>query len=220
MKKNIFKGIINGQEFDNVKDYNTRMNELMSAGQDIEASTSTQIIDVEEECEEKCEACEEVAPVPDMIPVFSGTNYESVGAYLDDVVTDNSDENEKMLDNLERYLIDNHNLITEKLIKMDHHARKNYKRELQEVLDVINKVHASNEASLANIESKYEVLNTGANVLELLTTEYSNLINEIDKMNGRTFTHEKCNSDTACKVPDVEKVKELTTVLRHLLGLE
>lgn len=215
MKKNIFKGIINGQEFDNVKDYNTRMNELMSTGQDIQASTSTQIVDVEDECEEKCEVREEVVPTPDMIPVFGSTNYESVGAYLDDVVTDNGEENEKMLDNLERYLIDNHNLITEKLIKMDVHARKNYKRELQEILAVIKKVHTSNEASLANIESKYEVLRAGADVLELLTTEYSNLINEIDNLNIRTFT-----PDTACKVPDNEKVKELATALLHLLGVQ
>lgn len=220
MKRNIFKGIINGQEFDNVKDYNTRMNELMGSGQAINASTSTQIVDVEEECEEKCEACEETTPTPDMIPVFGSTNYESVGAYLDDVVTDNGEQNEKMLDNLERYLIDNHNLISEKLIKMDRLARKNYARELQEILNVINKVQASNEASIANIESKYEVLRAGADVLELLTTEYGNLIKEIDDLNNRTFTPETCNSDAACKVPDGEKVKELATALLHLLGVQ
>ena len=219
MKKSIFKGIINGQEFDNVNDYNVRMNELMSAGQAIEASTSTQVVDTDE----KGKACvkrEEVAPVPDMIPVFGGTKYESVGAYLDDVVTDNGEENEKMLDNLERYLIDNHNLISEKLVKMDGHARKNYGRELSEILNVINKVQTSNEASIANIESKYEVLRAGADVLELLTTEYGNLIKEIDDLNNRTFTPETCNSDTACKVPDSEKVKELATALLHLLGVQ
>lgn len=219
MKKSIFKGIINGQEFDNVNDYNTRMNELMSAGQAIEASTSTQVVDTDE----KGKACvkrEEVAPTPDMIPVFGSTKYESVGAYLDDVVTDNGEENEKMLDNLERYLIDNHNLISEKLVKMDGHARKNYARELSEILNVINKVQASNEASIANIESKYEVLRAGADVLELLSTEYGNLIKEIDDLNNRTFTPETCNSDAACKVPDSEKVKELATALLHLLGVQ
>lgn len=219
MKKSIFKGIINGQEFDNVKDYNARMNELMSTGQAINASTSTQVVDTDEKGE-VCVKREEVDPIPDMIPVFGGTNYESVGAYLDDVVTDNGEENEKMLDNLERYLIDNHNLISEKLVKMDGHARKNYGCELQEILNVINKVQASNEASIANIESKYEVLRAGADVLELLTTEYGNLIKEIDDLNNRTFTPETCNSDAACKVPDAEKVKELATALLHLLGVQ
>lgn len=217
MKKNIFKGVINGQEFDNVKDYNARMNELMSTNQVINASTSTQVVDFDDN--NKNEVCEKFTPTPDMIPVFGGKTYESVGAYLDDVVTDNSDENEKMLDNLERYLIDNHNLISEKLIEMDHHARKNYRRELQEILRVINEVHTSNEASLANIESKYEVLNTGANVLELLTTEYSNLINEIDDLNKRTFAHETGNSDAIRNMPDNEKVKAMAAALLQLLGL-
>lgn len=219
MKKSIFKGIINGQEFDNVNDYNVRMNELMSAGQAIEASTSTQVVDTDEKGE-VCAKRKEADPTPDMIPVFGGTKYESVGAYLDDVVTDNGEENEKMLDNLERYLIDNHNLITEKLIKMDNHARKNYGHELREILNVINKVQASNEASIANIESKYEVLRAGADVLELLSTEYGNLIKEIDDLNNRTFTPETCNSDAVCKVPDSEKVKELATALLHLLGVQ
>lgn len=219
MKKSIFKGIINGQEFGNVNDYNTRMNELMSTGQAINASTSTQIVDTDEKGE-VCVKREEVDPTPDMIPVFGGTKYESVSAYLDDVVTDNGEENEKMLDNLERYLIDNHNLISEKLVKMDGHARKNYGRELQEILNVINKVQASNEASIANIESKYEVLRAGADVLELLTTEYGNLIKEIDDLNNRTFTPETRNSDAVCKVPDAEKVKELATALLHLLGVQ
>ena len=217
MKKSIFKGIINGQEFDNVNDYNTRMNELMSTGRAINASTSTQVIDTDE----KGEVCvkREEDPTPDMIPVFGGTKYESVGAYLDDVVTDNGEENEKMLDNLERYLIDNHNLISEKLVKMDGHARKNYGRELSEILNVINKVQASNEASIANIESKYEVLRAGADVLELLSTEYGNLIKEIDDLNNRTFTHETHNPGTAYKMPDNEKVKELAIDFMKSLGL-
>ena len=219
MKKSIFKGIINGQEFDNVNDYNARMNELMSTGQAINASTSTQVIDTDEKGE-VCVKREEADPTPDMIPVFGGTKYESVGAYLDDVVTDNGEENEKMLDNLERYLIDNHNLISEKLVKMDGHARKNYGRELSEILNVINKVQASNEASIANIESKYEVLRAGADVLELLSTEYGNLIKEIDDLNNRTFTHETHNPGTAYKMPDNEKVKELATALLHLLGVQ
>ena len=218
MKKSIFKGIINGQEFDNVNDYNARMNELMSAGQAIEASTSTQVVDTDEKGE-VCAKREGVAPTPDMIPIFGGSNYASVSAYLDDVVTDDGDENEKMLDNLECYLIDNHNLISEKLVKMDGHARKNYERELQEIFKVINRVQESNKTSIANIESKYEVLRAGADVLELLSTEYGNLIKEIDDLNNRTFTPETCNSDAVCKVPDSEKVKELAIDFMKSLGL-
>ena len=221
MKKSIFKGIINGQEFDNVNDYNARMNELMSTGQTIEASTSTQIVDVDDNagCEQKCVVEEETTPTPDMIPVFGGSNYSSVSAYLDDVVTDDGDENEKMLDNLSHYLLENHNLITAKLIKMDAHARKHYQRELQEIFKVINRVQESNKASIANIEPKYEVLRAGANVLELLTAEYSNILDEIDKLNDRTFAADPDNSDTTTKVRDKEELKKLAIDFMKSLGL-
>ena len=46
MRKLVFKGIINGKEFDNVQDYNTEMNKLLSSGEtNISASSSTSVID-------------------------------------------------------------------------------------------------------------------------------------------------------------------------------
>ena len=46
MRKLVFKGIINGKEFDNVQDYNTEMNRLLSSGEtNISASSSTSVVD-------------------------------------------------------------------------------------------------------------------------------------------------------------------------------
>ena len=45
MKKVIFKGVINGKEFDNVKDYNDEMTKLLGKGGTISASSSTEIVD-------------------------------------------------------------------------------------------------------------------------------------------------------------------------------
>ncbi len=45
MKKVVFKGIVNGKEFDNVKDYNEEMNRLLSTGESISASSSTNIVE-------------------------------------------------------------------------------------------------------------------------------------------------------------------------------
>lgn len=47
MKKVVFKGIINGKEFDNVKDYNEEMNRLLSSGESVTASSSTNIVEEE-----------------------------------------------------------------------------------------------------------------------------------------------------------------------------
>ena len=48
-KKTVFTGVINGERFDNVADYNARMNELLSQGvENISASSSTEIRNVDE----------------------------------------------------------------------------------------------------------------------------------------------------------------------------
>lgn len=48
-KKTVFTGVINGEKFDNVADYNARMNELLSQGvENISATSSTEIKNVDE----------------------------------------------------------------------------------------------------------------------------------------------------------------------------
>lgn len=47
-KKTVFTGVINGEKFDNVADYNARINELISKGVEISAASSTEIRNVDE----------------------------------------------------------------------------------------------------------------------------------------------------------------------------
>ena len=48
-KKTVFTGVINGEKFDNVADYNARMNELLTQGvENISAASSTEIRNVDE----------------------------------------------------------------------------------------------------------------------------------------------------------------------------
>lgn len=49
MRKSVFRGIINGEEFTNVQDYNARMNELIAAGEVVEATSSTKVENVADE---------------------------------------------------------------------------------------------------------------------------------------------------------------------------
>ena len=56
MKRVIFKGVVNNEVFDNVQDYNKKMNELLGAGShEIQASSSTQVYDEAEPVEVKDE---------------------------------------------------------------------------------------------------------------------------------------------------------------------
>lgn len=53
----VFEGTINGEKFSNVEDYNKKMKELLNAGQDVDASSSTRITSDEEKCPCGCETC-------------------------------------------------------------------------------------------------------------------------------------------------------------------
>lgn len=53
--KTIFEGIVNGEKFNNVEEYNQRISELMSAGETVDATTSTHMIEDQEDRDESDE---------------------------------------------------------------------------------------------------------------------------------------------------------------------
>ena len=88
MRKIVFRGVINGEEFDNVQDYNSRMQELISKGvTEIQATSSTSMKSEEPENKKKKEF-----DLTDYLPYFNDKNY-----YLDQLVSDDSALNEKNL---------------------------------------------------------------------------------------------------------------------------
>lgn len=91
MRKIVFEGVINGEKFDNVQDYNSRMQELISAGvTEIQATSSTSM--KSEEPEKKKEF-----DLTDYLPYFNNEKH-----YLDQLVSDDSALNEKNLAYAER----------------------------------------------------------------------------------------------------------------------
>lgn len=109
MRKLIFKGIINGKEFDNVKDYNEAMTRLITEGAtSIQASSETKIADepsnenkndirLVKEVEKKKEF-----DVNDYCPYFRDNDEY----YLDYLVSPDKDLNEKNLSLAEKTLTD------------------------------------------------------------------------------------------------------------------
>lgn len=75
MKKVVFSGTINGETFDNVHDYNEKMNELLGTGETISASSKTEI-------KEECEPAEKTQALTDLTPYFDRDDH-----YLDRLVT-------------------------------------------------------------------------------------------------------------------------------------
>lgn len=91
MRKIVFRGVINGEEFDNVQDYNSRMQELISTGvTEIQATSSTSM--KSEELGKKKEF-----DLTDYLPYFNNEKY-----YLDQLVSDDNALNEKNLAYAER----------------------------------------------------------------------------------------------------------------------
>ena len=73
-KKTIFKGVINGKEYNNVQEYNKELSALIDAGANFSASTSTETVEeisTESVCEETC-----------MLPYFNDSEY-----YLDKILS-------------------------------------------------------------------------------------------------------------------------------------
>ena len=122
MKKVVFKGVINGETFDNVADYNKKMNSLLSSGETkIQATSSTEVFEEKDKVIENDE--------PEKVEQFDVDNYipyfgqESKYHYLDLLVTDSDDLNKKRLKELEKFLKEKyaevHNLLKDKKLSLD-----------------------------------------------------------------------------------------------------
>ena len=85
MKKTVFEGKVNGQVFDNVNDYNACLQAMLDMGKDVEASSSTKIVECDCECgcdskcECECEKCQKVDNKPlkanvNFLPGFESDN--------------------------------------------------------------------------------------------------------------------------------------------------
>ena len=102
MRKLVFKGIINGKQFDNVQDYNKEMNRLISSGSlNISASSSTQFVDDSAAIEpEKAKPAEEVREFheEDYLPFFDGRSQY----YLDLLVSSDDALNERNINIAEK----------------------------------------------------------------------------------------------------------------------
>lgn len=102
MRKLVFKGIINGKEFDNVQDYNAEMNRLLSSGEtNISASSSTSVVDEPVDGQKINTKPEKPFDIHDYLPLFDDNANQY---YLDRLVSDDIELNKKNLRVVEKEL--------------------------------------------------------------------------------------------------------------------
>lgn len=140
MSKTCFKGTINGQEFDNVRDYNIKMQELLESGVAVTATSSTMIAATPEVCscnktKNECSNCQ----VIDESEECSYYPYmdDDDPFYLDLLVTNdpiiNAEAIVEMRKELGRCYKAIINAIADKNVCVDH--LKEYRLELREIID-------------------------------------------------------------------------------------
>lgn len=174
-KKTVFKGVINGKEFDNVQAYNQEMQSLIATGADINASSQTSIEDADECCSGNCENCDKCQESIDFLPYFS--NHQEY--YLDRLITEDGPTNDKNIEDLKMLLTRTGKHILNSVNKMDEHALENYKNDLKDVIETLDSDKIDNKKSLDSLTKKINMLHYADETINLMNDFYSTIYNRI-----------------------------------------
>lgn len=179
-KVTVFKGCINGQEFDNVNDYNARMKELLDAGaENISASSSTSVKTVKEPQDCKCG---DEAPCPCEVCTCSNrpngvydedaSFYPYMDAndpyYLDLLVTEDPAVNAEALNTMEEVFTESYRYICDTLAdpKVSQQTRREYLTDVQTILSGLKDDHKHTKKALDSIVRKEAELRAELKALE------------------------------------------------------
>lgn len=161
MKKIVFKGTINGKEFNDVKSYNEEMMKVMESGAPVQAESHTESIE-----ETKTEEI-------DMLPGFS--DYKQY--YLDDLVTGDDDKDNQLFEEWDFKLGEAYNNIRKKIDEMDSNQLAKYIKDLNDVIACIDEdiADAKNDLEKAKLQAK--IANNSIHISQLTRSWYENVAN-------------------------------------------
>jgi hypothetical protein len=218
--KTIFKGIINGKEFNNVNEYNAVLTDLMAKGVAINASTSTSTKMIDESHE----------PNINMLPGF-GVMASNKKAYVNNYVTGDKKTDKENLDNLTKYLHENIESVARKILDMDAAALQEYSNDIDNILNIISIDTKQTVDTIAKKKKELDVLENALKVLELWKYNYEAFDDLVE--DAATKFEEKCEYECKCQDNENEcgcnnveckcehcKEEELNTDLEKLLNSE
>ena len=235
-KKKVFKGIINGQEFNNVQEYNTRMNELIASGEDIEATSQTSIQDVEDICNGENDYDKGADTAEEFVNMLPGFNPRSeTGSFLNELVTDNPNLDEENFTKVCKYHDENYPKMIDKIKRMDYHAAKEYLNDIDRILmeitttnnevkkndQDINEHIASLERQLKDIERSYQVIEEYRDLYQELKCR---VVNRINHLNRNIPNEEKPSSNLLNELVNMKSekvdIQGIFNLLREALGVD
>lgn len=158
MKKTVFKGTINGKQFDSVQAYNEEMTRALAAGESVIAESHTETIDCNCNC--NCEGnCKCQSKIPEveirycMLPRFHDTEY-----YIDQLVTGDdetdADTYAKELEELDKVFT----FIKGEAPKLSKDSLDEYLRDVNEVVEMISDDDEENEETIKSLVCEKEEL--------------------------------------------------------------
>lgn len=181
-KQTIFKGVINGVEFDNVSDYNKEMEKLLSEGATINASSQTSI-------KSKCPDCELQQNPVTLLPGFDGK-----GHYIDSMISDDPEENDKLFEELADIQDKLLPKIQDQISKMNKEEAMEYMSQVTKVINEITQDKTYTQDIIDKYVYKLNILDNCLSVIDL----YSELYGKIHKSLSAHISNK----------PDIKKIIE------------
>jgi chromosome segregation ATPase len=153
--KTVFEGIVNGQKFDNVADYNAALTRAIQAGNVIQASSKTY---TEEEPVTKVE----IKPKRELPNYYIGMNQDN---YYMDMMTGNAETDEHSLDRCRETLQETYNEVVETLEEMTDDNLSTYSSNLNKILTKLKSDRSTNNKMLDQFNHDIDELNHNIDVL-------------------------------------------------------
>jgi hypothetical protein len=174
MKKTVFVGRVNDQEFDNVQDYNACVQAMMDMGKDFQATSSTQVVEVgdEDDCECTCSGKDEcckcnhaekpLKPVTAMLPAFES---REGGKYIDTFIGLEEDKYDEAMDNLDVNLNEVYNRVSECIPHNTPEQLEVYANAVRTMIDTLERDMEKTTSALGPVNKRIEELEAELNGL-------------------------------------------------------
>lgn len=240
MKKTVFVGKVNDQEFDNVNDYNACVQAMLDMGENFQASSSTQVVDIpdieNDECDVCCGCCDrdcdcdcdkthELRPSVDFLP---GSTLFPTGEYIDTVVNVDDDTFKAYMIDVEKRLQCEYNRIYEALPHNNMDQLTTYTKAIEEIMGILNKDSGNNDTALENVYKditdlenelnklydKQNLLERASDVIELWTDFYTDVYDEV-----KLYIHNNFDTDSDVQTQN-KKSKVLNDIFKMIFGDE
>lgn len=213
MKKTVFEGVINGQVYNNVKEYNDVISTMIANGEVFEASTSTKTIDVCDKCEsEQCTCCDCESP---LINLYFGFDDDVPVA---DKFLDINEDNDNTISLIEEEMETNLDGVSSVIKRMSISELNAYLKDVNAIISSLKDADAKNDEAMDEIETKLCFLMDSSNLHSLFIDYYNNINSMIVDRVSELANDANCNINTTIKEKTPQVETDFATAFGKIFG--